>query len=105
MKRNHEEISKAALIGSLESLVNEAEFMRNAYFFKPQSNAGGRRSYEKYHSHALLEWKENGNDYSAEFVVRCTCSNVYANGYYTKNGNKTTLTTIKNSLKRLKGIQ
>ena len=101
MKSNHIEINRTELIQDISSLIKQADLMRGAYFFRPQQTAGGRRSYEKYHSRPLIEWEENGHSYSAEYVVRCTCSNVYATGYYTKDGNKTTLTTIKNSLKRI----
>lgn len=33
--------------------------------------------------------------------MSCSCRKVYATGYYTKDGKKTTLTAIKNSYKRL----
>lgn len=96
--------SKVELIQALNKIVSEAAYMRNAYFFIPSGNAANRRSYEKWHSVPVIEWTEGNNTYTAEFVVRCSCKNVYASGNYTKNGNKTTLTTIKNSLKRLEGI-
>ena len=90
------------MIEQIEAIIAEAEAMRGAYFFTPPTNAGGRRSYEKRHSHPLTEWEEGGHRYTAEYTVRCTCGNVYASGEYTRDGKRTTLTAVKNSLKRLK---
>lgn len=90
-------------IKSLSRIVEEAENMKNAYFWNPPGNAGGRRSYEKYHSHAEITWQDGKDTYTAKYIVSCSCKNIYAYGIYTKNGNKTTLTAVKNSLKRLQG--
>lgn len=89
------------LLNSINAIIEEAEEMKNAYFFKPPSNSGGRRWYEKTHSHDEIKWEENNHTYTAEYVVKCSCQNIYAYGVYTKDGKKTTLTTIKNSYKRM----
>lgn len=91
------------VIHQIEAIIDLAEKMKNAYFWSPPSGAGMRRSYEKYNSVPLVQWQENGNRYTAEYITKCSCNNIYAKGEYTKNGNKTTLTAIKNSLKRMKG--
>lgn len=91
-------------INSIRAIVAEAEAMRNAYFFRPPTNAGSRRSYEKYHSHDKVTWVENGHEYTAEYTVSCSCANVYAHGVYTRDGKRTTITTIRNSLKRLEAV-
>lgn len=91
----------ARTIAKIDDLVAVAEKMSNAYFFKSPGNAGGRRSYEKYYSRPAVEWREGGHSYSAAFDVSCSCKNVYARGYYYKDGAKTTLTAIKKSLERL----
>ena len=85
----------------IRDIIEEADKMKNAYFFKPPCNAGSRRSYERYHSHDMVKWTESGHEYTAEFIVDCSCSNVYARGNYTKDGKKTTITAIRNSYKRL----
>ena len=92
----------AATIREIADLVAVAEKMSNAYFFKSPATAGGRRSYEQYYSRPAVEWHEGGHSYSAAFDVSCSCKNVYARGYYYKDGAKTTLTAIKKSLDRLK---
>lgn len=91
-------------IEAIRSIITTAEKFRNAYFFTPPSSAGGRRSYERYNSVPAVQWSENGHDYTAEYVVRCSCNNVYAEGRYTKDGKKTTLLAIRNSLKRLEAV-
>ena len=91
-------------IKAVEAIVEEAASMKNAYFWTPDSCASGRRWYEKQHSHDIVEWDEGGHHYSAEYTVSCSCKNIYASGYYEKDGSKTTLTAIKNSLKRMKAI-
>ena len=88
-------------IEAIATIINEAETMKNAYFFTPPMTARDRRSYEKKHSHDLVEWEEGGHTYTAQYTVVCSCKCVYASGKYTKDGNKTTLLAIRNSYKRL----
>ena len=93
------------IIEGIREIIEEAERMKAAYFFHPDQTAGGRRSYEKRHSHDVITWKDGKDVFTAEFKVSCSCRNVYAYGIYTRNGQKTTLTAIKNSLKRLEDSQ
>lgn len=88
---------------ALEAIIDEADTMRGAYFFRPPMSASNRRSYEKRHCHDRIEWTEGGHTYSAEYVVSCSCANVYARGTYTRDGKPTTLTAIRNSYNRLAG--
>lgn len=90
-----------SIIESIREIIREADHMKNAYFWAPPCHASERRAYEKKHSHSVVTWTENGNEFTAEYTVTCNCHNVYAFGTYTRNGNKTTLTAIKNSFKRL----
>ena len=94
-------MSKTDIIAAIRKVIESAEEMKNAYFFTPPGNASGRRSYEKKHSAPRVDWIDGKDEYSAEFSVSCSCSYVYASGIYTRNGKKTTLTAIRNSLKRL----
>ena len=88
-------------INQIKSIIDVAEKMRNAYFFKSPDTAGFRRSYERKYSRPEITWNDGKDIYTAAYSVSCSCRNVYAYGTYTKNGKKTTLTAIKNSLKRL----
>jgi len=90
------------MINQIEAIIAEAEAMKSAFYFRPPMTASSRRSYEKRHTHPEITWEEGGHTYTAEYTVSCSCKNVYASGTYTKDGKKTTLTAIKNSLKRMK---
>ena len=94
-------MKNAEIIASLESIIDAAEYMKNAYFFTPPTNASGRRAYEKRWTRPEIEWTEGGHTYTAAYTVSCSCRNVYAVGTYTRDGKKTTLTAIRNSLHRL----
>ena len=96
-----EQMDKKELVLKVNMIVEEAKDMKNAYFFHSPQMASGRRQYEERHSHDMVEWTEGGNTYTAQYTVSCSCANIYAKGIYTKNGKTTTLTAIKNSLKRL----
>ena len=89
------------IIKSITAIIEESAAMKNSYFWAPPANARGRRYYEEQHSHPEVTWDEGGHHYTAEYTVTCSCKNIYAKGYYTKDGKSTTITTIKNSLKRM----
>ena len=89
------------VITAVHGIVDEAERMRGAYFFRPPANSYGRRRYEQEHSHTEVAWEEGGHAYTAEYCVSCSCHNVYARGTYTRDGKATTITAVKNSLKRM----
>ena len=86
---------------NIKELIDQAQCFKNAYFWSAPGSASSRRWYEQKNTIPLIEWEEGGNTYTGRFDVTCSCKNVYASGYYTKNGKKTTLTAIKNSYKRL----
>ena len=88
-------------INQIKSIIEVAEKMKKSYFFQSPNSANSRRSYEKYYSRDIVAWKDGNDCYTAAYSVSCSCKNVYTHGIYTKNGKKTTLTAIKNSLKRL----
>ncbi len=89
------------IVNAINAIVEEAEYMKNSYFWSSPCNASSRRSYENRHSHDMVTWQDGKDVYTAEYSVSCSCRNVYASGSYTKNGKKTTLLAIKNSLKRM----
>lgn len=101
MKKNNEiQISKESL-EILGLIIATAEKMKNSYFWKSPSFAAQRRRYEKQYTFDEIAWSEGGNEYTAKYTVTCSCRNIYASGHYTKNGNETTLTAIRNSYKRM----
>ena len=52
---------KTEIIKSIEPIIEEADRMKNAYFWTPDGCAGGHH-------------------YSAEYTVSCSCKYVYAIG-------------------------
>lgn len=90
------------LIAKVQAIVDVADRYRSCYFWRSPGSASSRRWQERRDSQDEVCWEEGGHQYSASFDVRCTCSNVYGRGAYTKDGRSTTLTSIRNSLKRLR---
>lgn len=85
----------------LKALVAVADHYRYAFYMTPPSSAAGRRSEEKWGTLPEYTWEEGGEIFTACYKVTCSCAHIYAKGYYTRNGKRTNLTAIKNSLKRL----
>lgn len=94
-------MTRAELIANLRALVNVADHYRSAFYLTPPATAGGRRYEEHLGTVPFFEWEEGGHKFTACYRVQCTCRYIHANGYYTRDGKKTNLTAIKNSLKRL----
>lgn len=94
-----------ATIAQIETIIATASRFKNAYFWQSPRTAKERRNYEAHYSIPAIEWTEGGHTYTAEYQVSCSCANIYARGLYTRDGNKTTLTTIKNSYKRLVALE
>lgn len=93
------------IITSIQEIVDEADRMRNAYFFTPPGKYEERCAYGARHSHDTVCWEEGGHSYTATYYVKCSRHNVYAHGYYTRDGKVTTLRAVKNSLRRLRASQ
>ncbi len=94
---------KKDIIDKIEDLIQMVDKCKGSYFWRPASSSSTRRWNESNRAIPEFSWTEGGNKYTAEFVYRESCHNVYAYGVYTRNGKKTTLTAIKNSLERLRG--
>lgn len=91
------------IINRLEHLISVADKMKNSYFWSAPATAWERRDYEKRNSVPAFRWEENGHTWAAAFNVRCSTSNIYAKGEYYRDGKKTTITAIRNSLQRMQG--
>lgn len=94
-------MTRAETIENLRLLVRIADHYRYAFYMTPPSYAAGRRCEEKRGTISEFAWTEGGHRFTASYKVTCSCAYVYAHGYYTRDGKKTNLTAIKNSLKRL----
>ena len=94
-------MTRVETIHSIRALVAVADHYRYAFYMTPSSLAAGRRWEEKRGTVPEFTWTEGGNKYTDCYKVVCSCAHVYASGYYTRDGKKTNLIAIKNSLKRL----
>ena len=99
------DMSRIETIGLLKKLVATADRYRYAFYMNPSSSAAGRRMEEKRGTIPEFAWTEGGRKYTASYKVTCSCAHVYASGYYTRDGKKTNLTAVKNSLARLEAEQ
>lgn len=88
-------------VADVKDIFAQAEKFRNVYFWKPEASEGIRRSMERRESRPTVEWDEGGHHYTAQFDVTWTCSHTEAKARYTKDGKKTTVVAIRNSLKRM----
>ena len=84
----------------VSQIVDLADSMRNAYFWSGLGNASDRARYDSEHSDCY-SWQEGGHDYYAVFETSSSCKNVYTSSCYKKDGVKTNLKAIRNSLKRM----
>lgn len=98
-------MNRIETIHQIRALIAVADHYRNAVFMTPSATAGGRRYEERLGTVPYFEWEEGGHKYTVCYEVTCSCTHVYARGYYTRDGKKTTLTAIKNSMKRLEAEQ
>lgn len=91
----------SSIVATVAAIVETAERFRNAYFWTPPKYASSRGYMERENTYREVEWAESGRTYTAKYDVSCSCRNVYAYGTYTRDGEPTTLTAIRNSLKRM----
>lgn len=90
------------IVATVAAIVETAERFRSAYLWTPPKYASGRRYMERQNTYREVEWIEGGRAYTARYDVSCSCNNVYASGTYTRDGEVTNLTAIRNSLKRMR---
>ena len=95
-------MTTAETITALASLIDDAETLRSCYFWHAPTSASQRRASERRYTHDEIAWTEGGHDYTAALYVRVSCRNWYARPEYTRDGRKTTLTAIRNSLTRMR---
>ena len=89
------------LITALEQILESSERHKNAYFMRAIPYANARRAYERKWSVPSVAWTEGGHSYTAAYTVTCTCTTIRACGHYTRDGEDTTLTAVRNSYNRM----
>lgn len=88
-------------MNAVYDILRQAGKFVNVYWWRPVKNAKARRAMEENESRPLVEWDEGGHHYTARYDVICTCGHIEAKGWYTKDGKKTNITAIRNSIKRI----
>ena len=63
---------------------------KNCYFWTPPVSAGQRR-YTEQQNNWSVEFKHDGDTYTYESEVRCSCKNYYYRGEFAVNGKKKTI--------------
>lgn len=92
-------------VAAVAEIVTQAETCKSAYFWTPGCDAASRRWHEQQRNCDRVEWAEGGHTYAAAYHYRESCSHCYASGEYYRDGNITTLTAIRNSLRRMEAAQ
>ena len=98
-------MNRSETIALLKHLVVIADHYRGSFYMIPSSLSAVRRWEEKQGTVPEFTWTEGGHIFTACYKVTCSCTHVYASGYYTRDGKKTNITAIKNSLRRLEAEQ
>lgn len=80
--------------------INQCDYFKNSYFFHSPCDAHSRRNYEYKNSISKFTVVLNGDEYELEFIVSCSCKNVYVYKTIVKNGVSTNLRALKNSYKK-----
>lgn len=88
-------------ICSIQEVIDMADEMRYSYFWDNNLDAQDRAYYDDKHSTPEVCWEEGGHTYSAMFTTHSSRHNIYAKGYYYKDGVKTNLRAIRCSCDRM----
>lgn len=94
-------MTRAETISQLRTLIRIAEHYRNAIYMTPPVTFTERINAMINGTVPYFEWSENGHKFSACYRVYINQEHVFAKGEYTRDGKKTNLLAVKNSLKRL----
>lgn len=98
-------MSNQEIINKLHDLLFRVDKFKNCYFWSSDNgNAKQRESYCHYWNIPTFSFYESGNLYTVKFTVEQSRHNTYVKTLYTRNNKKTTLTAIKNALKRLETV-
>jgi len=89
----------------LEKIEAAAEKYRSAYLWSDRGYDYGiepvRQARAERDSVPEVTWTDGGKQYTAEYRVSYTRSQCWPKGIYTRDGQKTTLTAVKSSHKRV----
>ena len=88
-------------IHKIRALISVAEHYRNAIYMPAPLTMNEVIQEEIRGTVPYFTWWDCNTKFTACYIVKCKYRCIFARGYYTRDGKKTNLTAIKNSLKRL----
>ena len=98
-KKEYEELKKT--VAEVERFVRSAEYVKNVWFWEGNN---GNADWLESRGEALsdyAEWEEGGHKWTADLTVTLTRRYTRVDRDYRKDGEKTNLKAIKNSLARM----
>ena len=94
-------MTRIETIHRIRALIRVAEFYRNAFYMPMPLTFNDCIKTEIHGNVPFFSWIDGNTKFTACYIVKCKENHIFAKGYYTRDGKKTNLTAIKNSLKRL----
>ena len=94
-------MTRIETIHKIRALIAVAEHYRNAFYMPVPLTVNECIQEEIHGTVPYFYWFDGNTKFTACYIVKCKENHIFAKGFYTRNGKKTNLTAIKNSLKRL----
>ena len=94
-------MTRIETIHKIRTLISVAEHYRNAIFMPAPRTMNEVIQEEICGTVPYFSWFDGNTKFTACYIVKCKENHIFAKGFYTRDGKKTNLTAIKNSLKRL----
>ena len=98
-------MSRIETIHKIRALIAVAEHYRNAFYMPVPLTMNEVIKEEIRGTVPYFTWWDGNTKFTACYIVKCKENHIFAKGYYTRDGKKTNLKAIKNSLKRLEKEQ
>ena len=94
-------MTRIETIHKIRALISVAEHYRNAIYMPVPLTMNEVIQEEIRGTVPYFSWRDGNSKFTACYIVKCKENYIFAKGFYTRDGKKTNLTAIKNSLKRL----
>lgn len=94
-------MTRIETIHKIRALIAVAEHYRNAFYMPVPLTMNECIQEEIRGAVPYFSWFDGNTKFTACYIVKCKYNHIFAEGFYTRDGKKTNITAIKNSLKRL----
>ena len=98
-------MTRIETIHKIRALIAVGEHYRNAFYMPAPLTMNDVIQEEIRGAVPYFSWFDGDTKFTACYIVKVKYNHIFAKGYYTRDGKKTNLTAIKNSLKRLEQEQ